>query len=222
VVLLVKTAVSHQLVILPELFACGYVPNPTVWRYGESPDGPTGQWLRATARRLGIYLGAGFAEVDGDDSITALPWPRRMGNWPAASATLLYIAVPFLLFLPAYYPQLKSKEGALWGDFFRMLLFANGFGIATLPFAILGAGLYWTLGLGVYLALLGGGRWLVILMRQQEMGEARRIRLSVTVISQNTGRAARQFYPGRAASREIAIDRQIGRINAIRLAGQRP
>ncbi|MFO7537184.1 MAG: carbon-nitrogen hydrolase family protein [Chloroflexota bacterium] len=65
----IETAVSQgaQLVILPELFACGYIPNPTVWRYGESLAGQTVQWLRATAQRLGIYLGAGFAEVDGGD-----------------------------------------------------------------------------------------------------------------------------------------------------------
>jgi serine phosphatase RsbU (regulator of sigma subunit) len=95
-----------------------------------------------------------YAYLGGRHPLPGLGWAEI---WPAASATLLYIAVPFLLFLPAYYPQLKSKEGVIWGDFFRMLLFANGFGMATLPFAILGAGLYGTLGLGVYLALLGGG-----------------------------------------------------------------
>jgi serine phosphatase RsbU (regulator of sigma subunit) len=77
--------------------------------------------------------------------------------WPAAVATLLYVAIPFLLLLPPYYPHIKSESRLLWGEFFRMLLFANGFGIATLPFAILGAGLYGALGMGVYLALLSGG-----------------------------------------------------------------
>ncbi len=54
-----------RLVILPELFACGYIPNETVWQYAETLGGPTVRWLRAVAQRLRIYLGAGFAEVDG-------------------------------------------------------------------------------------------------------------------------------------------------------------
>jgi predicted amidohydrolase len=52
----IETAVSQgaQLVILPELFACGYIPNPTVWRYGESLAGQTVQWLRARENLLSI------------------------------------------------------------------------------------------------------------------------------------------------------------------------
>ncbi len=56
-----------QLVVLPELFACGYIPNPSIWQYGETLAGPTVTWLRETSRRLEIYLGAGFLEVDGAD-----------------------------------------------------------------------------------------------------------------------------------------------------------
>jgi serine phosphatase RsbU (regulator of sigma subunit) len=95
-----------------------------------------------------------YAYLGGGHPPSGLGWAEI---WPAASATLVYVAVPFLLFMPPYYPQLKSEEGVLWGDFLRMMIFANGFGIATLPFAILGAGLYGALGLGVYLALLGAG-----------------------------------------------------------------
>jgi N-carbamoylputrescine amidase len=65
----IETAVAQgaELVVLPELFACGYIPNATIWNYGEPLDGPTVNWLRQTAGRLGIYLGAGFVEVDGSD-----------------------------------------------------------------------------------------------------------------------------------------------------------
>ncbi len=65
----IETAVSQgaQLVILPELFASGYIPNQTIWQYGETLDGPTVTWLRQTAARLGIYLGVGFVEIAGDD-----------------------------------------------------------------------------------------------------------------------------------------------------------
>ena len=65
----IETAVAQgaQLVILPELFACGYIPNPSIWQYGETLAGPTVAWLRETSRRLGIYLGAGFLEAAGAD-----------------------------------------------------------------------------------------------------------------------------------------------------------
>jgi N-carbamoylputrescine amidase len=56
-----------QLVILPELFACGYIPNPSIWQYGEALDGPTVTWLRQTAARSGVYLGAGFVESAGNE-----------------------------------------------------------------------------------------------------------------------------------------------------------
>jgi N-carbamoylputrescine amidase len=55
------------LVVLPELFSCGYVPNRAVWELAEARDGRTSRWLTATARRLGIYLGAGCVETDGSD-----------------------------------------------------------------------------------------------------------------------------------------------------------
>jgi N-carbamoylputrescine amidase len=55
------------LVVLPELFSCGYVPNRAVWDAAEPRDGATSRWLADTARRLGIYLGAGSAETDGTD-----------------------------------------------------------------------------------------------------------------------------------------------------------
>ncbi len=64
-------AQGAQLVVLPELFACGYIANQAIWRYGEPLQGPTVRWLRDTARRLDIYLGAGFAEVEGSEFFNA-------------------------------------------------------------------------------------------------------------------------------------------------------
>jgi N-carbamoylputrescine amidase len=56
-----------ELVVLPELFTCGYVPNRAIWDVAEEADGPTVRWLVTTARRLGIHLGAGSVERDGSD-----------------------------------------------------------------------------------------------------------------------------------------------------------
>ena len=55
------------MVVLPELFSCGYVPNRGVWDAAEARGGRADRWLAATARRVGIYLGAGAAETDGTD-----------------------------------------------------------------------------------------------------------------------------------------------------------
>jgi hypothetical protein len=60
-------AQGASMVVLPELFSCGYVPNRAVWETAEARGGQTDRWLAATARRLGIYLGVGAAESDGTD-----------------------------------------------------------------------------------------------------------------------------------------------------------
>jgi predicted amidohydrolase len=66
---LIEQAAAHgaALVVLPELFSCGYVANRAIWDMAEARQGPTARWLAATAARLGIYLGAGTAETDGSD-----------------------------------------------------------------------------------------------------------------------------------------------------------
>ena len=56
-----------QLVVLPELFPSGYIPNENLWNVAETTDGPTVTWLRQTSKRLRIYLGAGFVVTDGRD-----------------------------------------------------------------------------------------------------------------------------------------------------------
>jgi N-carbamoylputrescine amidase len=60
-------AQEASLVVLPELFSCGYVANRAIWEMAEAGEGGTARWLAATAARLGIYLGAGVAETDGTD-----------------------------------------------------------------------------------------------------------------------------------------------------------
>jgi N-carbamoylputrescine amidase len=56
-----------QLVVLPELFSTGYIPNETLWDFAEPENGPTVTWLKNTAKQFGIYLGAGLLETDGRD-----------------------------------------------------------------------------------------------------------------------------------------------------------
>jgi N-carbamoylputrescine amidase len=67
-----------QLVILPELFASGYIPNEGTWSAAEPPGGPTVTWLKQISQILGIYVGAGYVETNGKDFFNAyaLTTPR--------------------------------------------------------------------------------------------------------------------------------------------------
>jgi predicted amidohydrolase len=55
-----------QLIVLPELAACGYSLSQQIWQSAETRHGVTTRWLTETARRHRVYLGIGFVEVDGD------------------------------------------------------------------------------------------------------------------------------------------------------------
>lgn len=57
------------LVVLPELFNTGYLPNPDLWRHVEQPTGQTSRWLGTLAHRFEIHLGGGFAAWHGDDVV---------------------------------------------------------------------------------------------------------------------------------------------------------
>lgn len=58
-------AQGARLIVLPELFSCGYLANRAIGDAAEPRQGPTARWLAATAWWLNIYLGAGVAETDG-------------------------------------------------------------------------------------------------------------------------------------------------------------
>jgi N-carbamoylputrescine amidase len=60
-------AAGAELVVLPELFASGYIPNKSIWDFAEPRGGPTATWLGQTSKRLGVWLGAGLIETDGQD-----------------------------------------------------------------------------------------------------------------------------------------------------------
>lgn len=66
---LVERAASQgaQLIVLPELASCGYTMSNLIWDMGEKRDGITVQWLKKSSSRLGVYIGIGFVEADGED-----------------------------------------------------------------------------------------------------------------------------------------------------------
>jgi N-carbamoylputrescine amidase len=60
-------AEGGELILLPELMATHYVFSARMWDSAEPAEGPTVQWLRDSARRLGIWLGTSYLEACGED-----------------------------------------------------------------------------------------------------------------------------------------------------------
>ena len=69
-----------QLVVLPELAACGYAMATVLWDLAETKQGITVQWACKTAHQLGVYLGIGFIEADGEDFYNTYIFASRMGG----------------------------------------------------------------------------------------------------------------------------------------------
>jgi N-carbamoylputrescine amidase len=66
---LVETAASQgaKIVLLPELMPSGYTLTEAIWDCAEPFFGPTVTWLTQTAKRLDLFLGTSFLEVEGED-----------------------------------------------------------------------------------------------------------------------------------------------------------
>jgi N-carbamoylputrescine amidase len=60
-------AQEANLILFPEFMSPGYRLTADLWDAGESFDGPTVRWLKATASRYQLYIGASFLESDGTD-----------------------------------------------------------------------------------------------------------------------------------------------------------
>ena len=66
---LVENAASQgaKIVLLPELMPSGYTLTEAIWDYAEPFFGPTVTWLTQIAKRLDLFLGTSFLEVEGED-----------------------------------------------------------------------------------------------------------------------------------------------------------
>jgi len=56
-----------RLIVLPEMYVSGYAMVKRIWDLAEPAGGPIEQWLTSTSKRLGVDLGAGLIESDGED-----------------------------------------------------------------------------------------------------------------------------------------------------------
>lgn len=60
-------AKGAQLVVFPELMPTGSYLSYDSWDSVEPSDGKTVEWLKATSRRLHVWMGTSFLEADGED-----------------------------------------------------------------------------------------------------------------------------------------------------------
>ena len=88
------------LVLLPELYPTGFRMTPEIWQAAEPTDGPTARWLRAVARRHGLWIGTSFLEAAGGQLYNSFvlmspdgePAGRVRKSTPAAPEAYFYRA----------------------------------------------------------------------------------------------------------------------------------
>ncbi len=101
-----------------------------------------------------------YGRLGGVIPLPGLDWSAL---WPAAVATILFVLFGLVLIIPVLYGNnwaLQSLNQEVYispADALRLVVFAQGFNTATLPFAILAAGLYAVHGVGIYLFFMAGG-----------------------------------------------------------------
>ncbi len=64
---LIERLPSPDLVVLPELAMCGFIPNQTIWRYADDKGRDTTEWALTMAIRYNTYIGVGYADREAKD-----------------------------------------------------------------------------------------------------------------------------------------------------------
>ena len=58
---------SPDLVLLPELAVCSYMPNQQVWKYADDCGQDTSSWAMGIAAKYNTFLGVGYADCENGD-----------------------------------------------------------------------------------------------------------------------------------------------------------
>ena len=58
---------SPDLVVLPELSLCGFIPNQYVWQYADDKGKDTTEWVLRMAIKYNTYIGVGYADREHTD-----------------------------------------------------------------------------------------------------------------------------------------------------------
>ena len=56
-----------ELVVLPELALCGYMPNQYIWKYADDKGKETTEWALRMAIKYNTYIGVGYADLEYND-----------------------------------------------------------------------------------------------------------------------------------------------------------
>ena len=58
---------SPELVVLPELALCGFIPNQYIWDYADNRGKDTTEWALRMAIKYNTYIGVGYADRENKD-----------------------------------------------------------------------------------------------------------------------------------------------------------
>lgn len=58
---------SPELVVLPELALCGFIPNQYIWQYADDKGKATTEWALRMAIKYSTYIGVGYADREYKD-----------------------------------------------------------------------------------------------------------------------------------------------------------
>lgn len=89
-----------QLILLPELTPGGYLLNHEIWNSAETGNGKSVHWLKAAAKRFGVYLGMSYLEAEESDFYNSFVLAKPDGeiagrvrkNPPASAEAYLFRA----------------------------------------------------------------------------------------------------------------------------------
>ena len=56
-----------ELVVLPELALCSYMPNQYLWQYADVKGRETTEWALRMAMKYNTYIGVGYADLEYQD-----------------------------------------------------------------------------------------------------------------------------------------------------------
>jgi predicted amidohydrolase len=64
---LIERLPSPELVVLPELALCGFIPNQHIWQYADDKGKATTEWALRMAIKYNTYIGVGYADLEYND-----------------------------------------------------------------------------------------------------------------------------------------------------------
>ena len=64
---LIQRLPSPELVVLPELALCGFIPNQYIWQYADDKGKATTEWALRMAIKYNTYIGVGYADREYKD-----------------------------------------------------------------------------------------------------------------------------------------------------------